>query len=83
MTVKRDVMREGARAPFPTGLDALLNQGGYGGGRLRDVVSAADQQTYYQAGPFPGLLLPVITFLVSQFTGMSITGPVYPVAGPS
>lgn len=66
---------------FQAGLDALLNQDGYGGGRLLDVLSAADQKIYYQAGPFS--VLPVISFLVMQLTGMSITGPIYPVAGPS
>src|SRR5262249_26444283 len=28
---------------MPAGLSATLNQGGYGGGRIRDVLSASDQ----------------------------------------
>jgi hypothetical protein len=35
---------------YPAGMDTLLDQGGHGGGRIRDVLSSADQQTYYQAG---------------------------------
>jgi hypothetical protein len=68
---------------YPAGLSALLGQGGYGGGRTRDVLSAEAQKTYYQAGPLPGLLVPLVSALVMQFTGTSITGPINPTAGPS
>ncbi|HJT87810.1 MAG TPA: hypothetical protein VJ732_08135, partial [Bryobacteraceae bacterium] len=68
---------------YPSGMDALLAQGGRGGGRLRDVLSAADQQTYYQPGPLPLLELPIVELLVKILTGASIGGPIYPAAGPS
>ena len=67
---------------YPSGMDALLDQGGRGGGRIRDALSAADQQTYYQAGP---LLLPFTVFnlLVQALTGQSINSPISDKAGPS
>jgi uncharacterized protein (TIGR03437 family) len=73
----------GAANHYPAGMDALLDQGGHGGGRLRDVLSPADQQTYYQAGPLPLLELPVLLQFVQQITGLSLTGPTHAAAGPS
>ncbi len=68
---------------FPSGMDALLSQGGFGGGRLRDVLSPADQQIYYQAGPLPLSEVPVINVLVSLLSGGSLSGPIFPRAGPT
>ncbi|MFN7998812.1 MAG: hypothetical protein U0Q18_34630 [Bryobacteraceae bacterium] len=73
----------GAANHYPAGMDALLNQGGRGGGRLRDVLSASDLQTYYQPGPLPLLESPLIVLLSQQLTGNSPSGPIYPAAGPS
>lgn len=73
----------GAANHFPAGMDTLLDQGGHGGGRLRDVLSPADQQTYYQAGPLPALELPVLLQFVQQITGLSLTGPIHSAAGPT
>jgi len=73
----------GAANHYPAGMDALLDQGGHGGGRLRDVLSPADQQTYYQAGPLPTLELPVLLQVVQQITGLSLTGPIHSTAGPT
>lgn len=68
---------------YPSGMDALLNQGGRGGGRMRDVLSAADQQTYYQAGPLPDFEVPLIDLLVKTLSGGSVSAPINAVAGPS
>lgn len=68
---------------FPAGMDALLSQGGHGGGRMRDVLSAADQQTYYQPGPLPGLELPLVNLLVQQISGQPLSAPIYAQAGPT
>ena len=68
---------------YPSGMDALLNQGGHGGGRIRDVLSAADQQTYYQAGPLPFFDVPILNLLVSELSGGSLSGPIFATAGPS
>ncbi|HLK50705.1 MAG TPA: hypothetical protein VKT49_21340 [Bryobacteraceae bacterium] len=73
----------GAANHYPSGMDALLAQGGHGGGRLRDVLSQADQQTYYQAGPLPSLELPLLLQFVQQITGLSLTGPIHSSAGPT
>lgn len=68
---------------YPSGMDALLDQGGRGGGRIRDVLSAADQQVYYRAGPLPDFEVPIVNLLVSELTGGAITGPIFATAGPS
>ncbi len=68
---------------YPAGMDALLDQGGHGGGRLRDVLSADQQTTYYQAGPLPLLESPAVILLSKVLTGQSPSGPIYPEAGPS
>jgi uncharacterized protein (TIGR03437 family) len=68
---------------YPSGLDALLDQGARGGGRMRDVLSASDQQTYYQAGPLAVPLLPVFNLLVQALTGRSVSVPISEKAGPS
>jgi hypothetical protein len=67
----------------PLGLSELLAQGGWGGGRMRDVLSAADQEKYYRAGPLSSLLAAVVGALVQQLTGMPLSGPVFADAGPS
>lgn len=68
---------------YPSGMDALLDQGGRGGGRLRDVLSPADQQTYYQPGPLPGFEVQIFDFLVNQLSGGSVSAPINAKAGPS
>jgi uncharacterized protein (TIGR03437 family) len=68
---------------YPSGMDALLGQNGHGGGRLRDVLSADDQKTYYQAGPLPLLETPLLIALTKTLTGDSPSGPIYPQAGPT
>lgn len=73
----------GAANRYPSGMDALLDQGGYGGGRIRDVLSAADQDTYYRPGPLPLFEVPIIDALVAELSGGSVTGPIFATAGPS
>ena len=73
----------GAANRYPSGMDALLSQGGYGGGRIRDVLNAADQDTYYRAGPLPLIEVPIIDLLVSELSGGSVSGPIFATAGPS
>ena len=73
----------GAANHYPSGMDALLDQGGYGGGRLRDVLSAADQMTYYQPGPLPLVSSPVVALLAQALGGAPLSGPIFPSAGPS
>ena len=68
---------------YPSGMDALLDQGGRGGGRMRDVLSAADQETYYQAGPLPLLEVPIVDLLVKLLSGGSVSAPIHSTAGPS
>lgn len=68
---------------YPSGMDALLDQGGRGGGRMRDVLSPADQQTYYQAGPLPGFEVQIFDLLVNALTGGSVSAPINSQAGPS
>ena len=68
---------------MPPGLTALLDQGGHGGGRIRDVLSPADQDRYYRAGPVTTLLFPLLSQLIKQLTGVSISGTIYSDAGPS
>jgi hypothetical protein len=64
-------------------LSAVLNQGGHGGGRIRDVLSPADQERYYRAGPVASLLFPLLVELVKQLTGVTISTTIYSDAGPS
>ena len=73
----------GGANQYPSGMDALLSQSGRGGGRLRDVLSANDQQTYYRAGPLQIVQLPIVALLVEQLTGAALSAPIYPTAGPS
>ena len=68
---------------YPSGLDALLDQGGRGGGRIRDVLSPADQQTYYQPGPLPDFEVPLVDLLIKQLSGGSAAPPINAQAGPS
>jgi uncharacterized protein (TIGR03437 family) len=73
----------GGANQYPSGMDALLNQGGRGGGRIRDVLSASDQQTYYRPGPLALLEAPILDLLVNELTGQGVSLPIYPTAGPS
>ena len=73
----------GGANQYPSGMDALLNRGGRGGGRLRDVLSTDDQKTYYRAGPVALLDSVAVTLLVQAITGQGLDGPVYGTAGPS
>jgi hypothetical protein len=68
---------------MPPGLSALLDQGGYGGGRIRDVLQPSEQDRYYRAGPLATLLYPLVTTLIKQVTGVTVSATVYPDAGPS
>ena len=68
---------------YPSGMDALLNQGGRGGGRLRDVLSADDQQVYRRAGPVGLLESPLVNLLVRELTGAALDGAIFGTAGPS
>ena len=68
---------------MPPGLSAILNLGGYGGGRIRDSLSASDQNRYYQPGPLSPLLSAIVGALLKQLTGESFTLPVFSEAGPS
>ncbi len=73
----------GGANSMPPGLSAVLDQHGRGGGRIRDVLSPDDQKRYYQAGPLAPALVPVVTALIQQLTGQSISLPVFGEAGPS
>ena len=68
---------------MPPGLSAILNLGVYGGGRIRDSLSASDQNRYYQPGPLSPLLSAIVGALLKQLTGESFTLPVFSEAGPS
>jgi uncharacterized protein (TIGR03437 family) len=68
---------------YPSGMDALLSQGGWGGGRMRDVLSATDQQTYFQPGPLSASQLPLVNLLLIAATGAALSNPIFPTAGPS
>jgi hypothetical protein len=68
---------------MPAGLSDLLNQGGYGGGRIKDVLSAKDQEKYYQAGPLSSFLSILVDAFLKGLTGDGFTSPVFPDAGPS
>jgi hypothetical protein len=68
---------------MPAGLSDLLNQGGYGGGRIKDVLNANDREKYYQAGPLSSFLVTLVGGLLKGLTGDSFTGPVFSEAGPS
>ena len=49
----------------------------------RDVLSPANVDRYYQAGPLAPLLYPLLVQVVRQLTGISLTASIYPEAGPS
>lgn len=68
---------------MPPGLSAILDQGGYGGGRIPDVLSPADQDRYYRPGPLSTFLYPLIVGLIKQLTGVTVSATVYSDAGPS
>jgi hypothetical protein len=68
---------------MPMGLSTTLNQGGYGGGRIRDVLNASDQDRYYRAGPLSPLLGLLVIPIVEQLAGASLSGQIFPDAGPT
>lgn len=73
----------GAANTEAPGLTATLNQGGYGGGRIRDVLQPAEQDVYYRPGPLAPLLYPLVVQIVKQMTGVSVSATIYPDAGPT
>src|ERR1041385_7415917 len=73
----------GGANSMPVGLSTTLDQGGYGGGRIRDVLSATDQARYYRAGPLSALLSLLVIPIVEQLAGASLTGQIFPYAGPT
>jgi hypothetical protein len=78
------VSGHGGGANFsPPGLSAVLDQGGYGGGRIRDALSPSAQDVYYRPGPLAPLLVPVVNALLQAVAGISITVPVFGDAGPT
>ena len=68
---------------MPPGLSTLLDQSGWGGGRIRDVLNSADQDRYYRAGPLSTFLYPLLVGLVQQLAGITISAPIFGDAGPS
>ena len=68
---------------MPSGLSDLLNQAGYGGGRIQDVLNAGDQKRYYQPGPLSPILSALAGALLKEVTGESFALPVFSEAGPS
>ena len=60
---------------MPAGLSATLDQGGYGGGRIRDVLNASDQERYYRAGPLSALLS---VFVIPAIEELAILWPGHP-----
>jgi hypothetical protein len=68
---------------MPAGLSTTLDQGGWGGGRIRDALNASDQAVYYRAGPLSSLLSVIVIPLIEQLVGASLPGQIYPTAGPS
>ena len=73
----------GANQIDPPGLSELLDQEGYGGGRIVDVLDPANQQLYYSAGPAPAPVALLAGQLVQQMAGQPLTGPINSAAGPS
>lgn len=73
----------GANQNDPPGLSELLDQEGWGGGRIKDVLSPADQQKYYAAGPADPTVATLVNQLILQKIGLPLTGPVEQAAGPS
>jgi uncharacterized protein (TIGR03437 family) len=73
----------GANQIDPPGLSELLDLGGWGGGRIEDVLSPSDQQTYYRAGPAPSTLATIVSGLVAQLAGEPLTDAIFATAGPS
>jgi hypothetical protein len=78
------VSGHGAGANYmPVGLSTTLNQGGYGGGRIRDVLNASEQERYYRAGPLSPLLSLLVIPLIERLAGASLTAQIFPDAGPT
>ena len=68
---------------MPAGLSGVLDQGGLGGGRIRDVLNAADQERYYRAGPLSPLLNLLVVPIIEQLAGAKLTGQIFSDAGPT
>jgi hypothetical protein len=68
---------------MPAGLSATLSQGGWGGGRIRDVLNSSDQDRYYRAGPLATLLSAIVIGFIERITGSPPSAQIYPTAGPS
>jgi hypothetical protein len=68
---------------MPAGLSATLDQGGWGGGRIRDALDPSEQDTYYRAGPLSSLFSILVIPLIEELTGASLSGQIYPSAGPT
>ena len=73
----------GGANQMPLGLSTVLDQSGYGGGRIQDALSPSDQTLYYQAGPLAPSLVRIVAGIAFLLTGQSLTGPIFPAAGPS
>jgi hypothetical protein len=73
----------GGANQMPTGLSTVLDQDEDGGGRIQDALTPSDQTLYYRAGPLPSSLVPLVAGIAFQLTGQSLTGPIFPAAGPS
>ncbi|HWC95836.1 MAG TPA: hypothetical protein VG456_03785, partial [Candidatus Sulfopaludibacter sp.] len=73
----------GGANQYPSGMDDLLGQGGYGGGRLRDVLNASDQSVYYRPGPLGFPDATALEVLVLTLVGETLSSTPYPSAGPS
>lgn len=73
----------GGANTMPPGLSAVLDQGGYGGGRIRDVLSPSDQDKYYRPGPVSTFLFPLLQAALQAIAGVQLTDTVYADAGPS
>ena len=68
---------------MPAGLSATLDQDGWGGGRIRDALNSSDQDRYYRAGPLSALLSVFVIPLIEDLAGASLSGQLYPSAGPT
>jgi hypothetical protein len=68
---------------MPAGMSDILNQAGYGGGRIKDALSTSDQDLYYRPGPLSSLLSILVGGILKALTGESFTLPVFGDAGPS
>jgi uncharacterized protein (TIGR03437 family) len=73
----------GGANQVPPGLSELLDQEGWGGGRIEDALDTADQQVYYRAGPAPAAIAATAQALALLLGGAPLTDAIYETAGPS